>query len=389
MAIFCNIKSQMGFKFGLAVLAVTCVASVSCKRQTSGAQENTDGSNFKEVTMSLSPEYYDSVINVVGRPNLVILKEDDKTMYSDISRIISKNKMFYILDSFGSRTVVSFTKEGEPVARYGKVGTGPGEYVRPWDVDVDESYVYILDSNLKKIMRFDQSGSFIDEKKIPFIADGFKLLENGRVLFSLLPDGSGEERLCVTDSSMNVVSKQLSSRKGYVGGWRTNNVFRAANNMIQYYKAPLDTLFTVDGSGIPKGGLVFNFGSRRVPNEAMLDFIEGSSKDDFNGSLMLADNPIDVGNGYMVGIVMEEGTQYVVIFDKDHNRCGARKCDGDLSVYDILEPCGVDEDSNLICYTSIEYAEDLKNYQEIPDDIKAGLEENNRMLLLYPFSRLK
>lgn len=386
---FCYSKSRMGFKLGLAALTVTCLVSVSCKRQTSVAQENTDGPNFKEVTMNLSPEYYDSVINEVGRPNLVILKEDDKTMYSDISRIISKNKMYYILDSFGSRTVVSFTKEGEPVARYGKVGTGPGEYVRPWDVDVDESYVYILDSNLKKIMRFDQSGSFIDEKKIPFIADGFKLLENGRVLFSLLPDGSGEESLCVTDSSMNIVSKQLPSRKGYVGGWTTNNVFRTNHNNVQYYKSPSDTLFYISGNGMPDGGLVFNFGSRRVPEEAMLDFIEGSTKDNFKGSLMLADNPIDMGKGYMVGMVMEDDTQYVVIFDKDNNRCGARKCDGDLSVYDIIEPCGVDEDGNLICYTSIEYAEDLRNYQEIPDVIKAGLEENNRMLLLYPFSRLK
>jgi len=338
--------------------------------------------------MSLSPEYYDSVFNAVGHPDLIILREDDNTMYSDISRIISRNKKFFILDSFGSRTVVSFTKEGEPVARYGKVGTGPGEYVRPWDMDVDDRYVYILDSNLKKIMRFNQSGLFMDEKKIPFIADGFKILEGGRILFSILPDGSGESRLCLTDSSMNIISRQLPSRKGYVGGWRTNNVFRADRKGVQYYKSPSDTLFHIGGNGMPDGGLVFNFGSKRVPDEAMLDFIEGSAKDDFKGSLMLADNPIDFGNGYMVGMVMEDDTQYIVIIDTKNNRCGARKCGMDLSVYDIIEPCGVDEDGNLICYTSIEYAEESRDYPEIPDIIKSGLKENNRMLLLYPFYKL-
>lgn len=380
----------MRLKSGLIALAALCLLSESCKRQNSGTEgaSAVENSNFKEVTMSLSPEYYDSVFNAVGRPDLVILREDDNTMYSDISRIISRNKKFFILDSFGSRTVVSFTKEGEPVARYGKVGTGPGEYVRPWDMDVDDRYVYILDSNLKKIMRFNQSGMFMDEKKIPFIADGFKILEGGRILFSILPDGSGESRLCLTDSSMNIISRQLPSRKGYVGGWRTNNVFRADRKGVQYYKSPSDTLFHIGGNGMPDGGLVFNFGSKRVPDEAMLDFIEGSAKDDFKGSLMLADNPIDFGNGYMVGMVMEDDTQYIVIIDTKNNRCGARKCGMDLSVYDIIEPCGVDEDGNLICYTSIEYAEESRDYPEIPDIIKSGLKENNRMLLLYPFYKL-
>ena len=47
-------------------------------------------------------------------------------------------------------TVVSFTTTGKAYAKYGKIGQGPGEYIKPWDIDVDSAFVYVLDSNRKK-----------------------------------------------------------------------------------------------------------------------------------------------------------------------------------------------------------------------------------------------
>lgn len=44
-----------------------------------------------------------------------------------------------IIDQSALRTVVSFKKDGTSDIKYGRVGQGPGEYVFPWDMHVDET----------------------------------------------------------------------------------------------------------------------------------------------------------------------------------------------------------------------------------------------------------
>ena len=296
--------------------------------------------------INLDGNYYDSVFNLVSTPKIVMLKENDATMFADMDRLIARNGNFYILDSFGSRKVVSFYKDGTPLNAYGNIGEGPGEYVRPWDIDVDETGVYILDSNLKKVIRYNEEGKYISERSIPFIADAFHLLDDGKILFSLLPDGEGGARLCITDSMMNVKNYTLPSEKDYIGGWRTNDVFRENKNGISYYKAPLDTLFIMNGEGEIYSGMIFDFGPRAVPEEAKKDY-------------------------------------------PANNRCGGRKSDDMQSIYDMMGPISSDENGDLICYTSIEYARDLEGFESLDSITRKELGKYNRMLLIYQFSQLK
>ena len=50
------------------------------------------------------------------------------------------------------------------ILKYGRVGQGPGEYVFPWDMHVDETGVYVLDTNSKKIIHYTESGTFLSEQ---------------------------------------------------------------------------------------------------------------------------------------------------------------------------------------------------------------------------------
>ena len=49
-------------------------------------------------------------------------------------------------------------------------------------------------------------------------------------------------------------------------------------------------LFNRDGKA--KNGMVFDFGSRSVPEEAKRDFISASEEESFKGTRMLANSPI-------------------------------------------------------------------------------------------------
>lgn len=378
-----------GYNIFSSALIATVLWSCGGNGKPGREVENTDGVQFTRIDMNLAPDFYDSVINLLPEPELVVLKENDSTMYADLDKLIVRNGKYFVLDSFGARTVVSFTKNGDLLGKYGNVGQGPGEYVLPMDMDVDSSGVYILDARAKKLLKYKETGEFIGEKTIPVIAESFRLLGNGDIMFSIMPDGNGGPRLCITDSLMEVKKRFLPSEVGYVGGWRTNDIFRACNGSTIYYKAPLDTMYLFNRDGKAKNGMVFDFGSRSVPEEAKRDFLSASEEESFKGTRMLANSPIPLANGLMVGIVVEDDSQYVVLFDPTRNRCGGKKCDESGAIFDIIEPIASDENGDLISYISQEYAATLEGYQYLPDTIKSGLEMANRMLLIYSFSSLK
>jgi len=335
----------------------------------------------------MSSGFYDSIVETLLAPQLIVLKEADNVMFADIDKVVAKDGIFYIMDSFGARTVVSFKNTGEPYVKYGKIGQGPGEYSRPYDIDVDDRYVYILDSSKKKILQFKNDGVFVGERSIPFIATAFKLLDNGNFVFRLLPDGEASPRICVADNKISDVKYYLQSEKGYVGGFWTKGVFRNNSGSAAYYEAPSDTMYNIDADGTLTGGLIFNFGDKKVPKEAQIDFLSARRKGILERTLRLGDNPIKIANGLMAGIVLDDETQYTLLFNPEKNKCGARKYKSTNSVYEILEPCAADDKGNLVCYTSLEEIEDASDFDSLPDSIKSELKNNNRILMLYSFDK--
>lgn len=71
-------------------------------------------------------------------------------MFSYANKIIEHNNKYFILDKNSLRSIVSFKKDGNPITKYGRIGQGPGEYVSPWDFDIDTTGLYILDTKSKK-----------------------------------------------------------------------------------------------------------------------------------------------------------------------------------------------------------------------------------------------
>ncbi|MBO4944836.1 MAG: hypothetical protein J6C91_06225 [Muribaculaceae bacterium] len=106
-------------------------------------------------------------------------------------------------------------------------------------------------------------------------------------------------------------------------------------------------------------------------------------------SFLVSDTPMPLAGGlYAVSMDEEPRTRYTVLFDLATNRCGAKKYSDMESVYDIKATCASDEDGNLICYADIEDLQGKEGYDDLPDSIKSHLEKNNRILLIYPFSKL-
>ena len=85
-------------------------------------------------------------------------------------------------------------------------------------MDIDETGVYVLDTNSKKVIHYNESGNLIGERKIPFFADAIKRLKNGNFIFNITPDGTQIPSLIYTDSLMNPIWNSRPYQEGYVGG---------------------------------------------------------------------------------------------------------------------------------------------------------------------------
>lgn len=337
------------------------------------------------VKISIDEAYYDSVASRISDTTFLILGEDDKTMFSYVDKIVAYNDKYYLLDQSALRTVVSFEKDGSPGHRYGRVGQGPGEYVFPWDMDVDETGVYVLDTNSKKVIHYSEEGTFLGERSLPFFADALKRLKNGNFIFNITPDGKQLPALVVTDSLMNPVGRSNSYPEGYVGGCSTGYIFRKNGSEVAFYRSPSDTLIMLDESGKTDAFVVFDFLGKAIPEEAKTNYLAFRGSGVTKDYLRLVNNPIAVSDSIWVGLVEDGEDQYTILFNPLKNQCGGRKFTDASSVYDMIEPIFSDGKGTLFSLISWELKDRCRDYESLPDTIKNALDNGNRVLLIHKF----
>lgn len=338
-----------------------------------------------KVEISLDETYYDSIISHISDTSFVILNERNDIMFSCADKIIEYNNKYYILDQSSLRTVVSFKKDGTPDTKYGRVGQGPGEYVFPWDMDVDETGVYVLDTNSKKVIHYNESGNLIGEWKIPFWADAIKRLKNGNFIFNTTPDGTQVPSLIYTDSLMNPIQNSMPYRENYVGGYTTGGILRNSDLGLCFYRSPSDSLAVLDENGQVQTFIVFDFLNKSVPQIAKTDYMAFRQNDRSTDYLYFVNNPIHVADSVWIGLIEDGDNQYTIAFDPFNNKCGAKKFTKASSIYDIIEPMFSDNKGTIVSLISGELAGMCRDYELLPDTIIDALNDGNRVLLINKF----
>lgn len=356
------------------------LAGCSDKSKSSATTEN--GEIISRLEIKLNPEYYNQVCDNTDKIDYVILNEDEDNMFVDLDKLLIVEGNYYILDRYSSRSVLSFSSKGEPLHKFGNVGSGPGEYMFPLDMDIDSTGVYVLDTNTKKVIRYSHDGSYLAENKIPFNADAFKRLSNGNFLFNLSPDGVNTSALAITDSLMQPVKYFSNYAEGYVGGIITNNVFRSVPDGILYYRSPVDTILHLSNNGEILGNYVLDFKDKAIPEIAKTDFVAFRSSSEKKDYLRLVDSPIQVADNIWVGQLEDNNGQYSMIVNTATNDCGTRKFSKESSVFDFIEPLTATTDGAVVSLMVEELAEMCSDSASLPDSIRAAMGGGNRILMI-------
>jgi len=106
--------------------------------------------------------YYLKVLDKFGG-----LDVPEEQMFSlPIDLALSKEGLIYVLDSKDNNIKV-FQENGSFIKCLGREGSGPGEFSRPWILDIIENKIYVADTNSRRIEVFNEDGKYERSFKVP------------------------------------------------------------------------------------------------------------------------------------------------------------------------------------------------------------------------------
>jgi DNA-binding beta-propeller fold protein YncE len=108
-------------------------------------------------------------LNAAGRVLLVLGRKDwgaeaDWLFNKPADVAFGKNGEIYVADGYGNSRVVKFDRNGNFIKKWGRYGTGPGEFDLPHSIVVDnQGRVLVGDRENKRIEIFDADGHFLKQ----------------------------------------------------------------------------------------------------------------------------------------------------------------------------------------------------------------------------------
>lgn len=372
------------FAISLIITAMLLGHSACNKKNVAGI--SSDAPVIDTLVVSVKPDNAGCLSFNAGNTEFLVLQEDDDIMFAEPNQIIDAYGKYVIVDSYGSRRVVSFDHDGKPYASYGKRGNGPGEYMFPNYVDVDSGFVYILDSSQRKLHKYAHDGKFIDSKSVPFRCNGFALLNDNALLFNLAPsDQVPSYQLCITDSLLNPTGYLVKYPDGYFDSYGTNNIFRKSGKVISYYSSPADTIYQLDYGGNLIGKRVLDFKGNSIDGQAKLNLMDSMENGLLTHGLHVWDSPIETPSGYCFMSVTDYSTDdgYVIAAKPNENPCYMSEFGEGMSIYGVNAPYSMSYDGRIISYLDLEMAHQCDDFINMPERIVQELKKGNRILVLH------
>ncbi len=137
---------------------------------------------------------------------LVPLEATGHSLVGRVDKVYFCDTMVFVLDCHTAASLYVFnSRTGDFIRKIGSFGKGRGEYVNIYDFSVDEKRkeVYILVSR-KRLLKFDLTGKYIGAIELPFYITNFEYFNDK---FCFVRDSDGDDNLCITDMSFNVLSE--------------------------------------------------------------------------------------------------------------------------------------------------------------------------------------
>lgn len=206
-----------------------------------------------QINLNSSTAHY-SIASFVDSLSVVALESNKNSIISGpwaIQKVIFRNGKYFILDDTYAAIKV-FDSTGKYLYDIGKIGLGPGEFVKVEDIvysPLRES-LFVLCNNPTKIEEFTLGGKLIKSQKLFFFAHSLGLLKNDLRLFYVNQNKSRQSEiynLIVTDSFNQVKERFFEMPKNFESVIKFSGGLFTAGDETYFNPAVSPTYYLVSG----------------------------------------------------------------------------------------------------------------------------------------------
>ena len=203
--------------------------------------------------------------SLVSDFELFPIDEDSGTIPYSSRNIIRHKQSYFILDRRGSKQVIKFDSDNLTTEVVGNTGRGPGEYLKPDDMVLDEknNELIVFDRNQRKLIYYSLNDlSDVRERFLEFQASRF--FKSGEFYYFLGPSSTGK-RVIVADDELSIIDKFIENDvRHHVKAF--NKSFYKHNEKVVYHTPFSPTLYTFQ-NGRRADSRTIRFESANFTNE--------------------------------------------------------------------------------------------------------------------------
>jgi hypothetical protein len=208
--------------------------------------------------------------------SLIKLETTKESLIGNIDKLISYNNFYFILDMAQSKAVFEFDNKGKFLRKIGQKGKGPGEYLEPHDIAVDQFSGRIIIYDGRKLLFYDFEGKFIEEIKLSFSFRSFSVLSKDVLAYYF--DNSLKEKdlhklkfnLLFVNKKGKILSQSFDVDENIYPTSGSRSFFYQYNQELLVSPSYSNTIYSVSTESIvPK--FVINFDKYAIPKDFVLN----------------------------------------------------------------------------------------------------------------------
>ena len=311
-------------------------------------------------------------------------------LFKGIDKMLYIDGRFYILDCMGTSSVLVFDDNGNFLFKVGDFGQGPGEYNSITDFDVNNGYIYILDSKKRMIFSYDLDGKLVKYysylNKIMGVND-LIVTDDGNFLLGMDVELNSNDQVLLTDTNFIIKEKILSFEKNVTRNHLNIGNFRRCGKDIVYYFPVSETFYIFDLYGEVKRHYKVLLDDE-LPINLKKDYVKLSDKREELKLSYFYKTPF-IWNDFLVSEVFYKSKHAIVCADLS-GRCMFMEeysLDSPISLSEIKYPIYMDENKVVCLYNSVlnECLDETSQLMLNKID-KGALGEEDFILIIYHLS---
>ena len=245
-----------------------------CSKET----KNNKSHNLLHIKVDLGKKNNLMASSVFSSITPIFLETTDENTISTVEKIEIQDSNIYLWDgynSYGDNVLSAFDSSGKFKFDIRKTGYGPGEYLYPHGIYVDDSGIELFDVGQRKMIRYDLSGNLQTEKPMNSEAVSFMKFKEEYISYAGIetadiyhPSNANMNlyNLNFYDNDFKLIKQTLpitttSTFAAMVG----NRNFEVQDNNLFFFRILSDTVYRIEDREIVPA-YIFDFSPYNIPN---------------------------------------------------------------------------------------------------------------------------